>query len=378
MVYQRGKGKTYWLRFMLAGKIYHESARTLSKKEALRTEARRKAELRQSPRYDIPAPRLPPFRDAAAEWLLSREGLVSPNTLALGRGRLKRLLPAFGGTQPSDITPQDVARYQQARLRQGAQGRTVNMEVQVLRQILKASRCWRHLEGEVHALRERRGIGKALSPEDEGRLLDECARSGSACHTAAVLALNTAMRGGELRGLKWGQVDFARRILTVGESKTEAGTGRLIPLNRCALDALERWGGAFPGRRPEECVFPHGWRTAWRNALRRAGLRLRFHDLRHTAISKLGEAGAPEQAIMAIAGHISRRMLERYSHIRMDAKRRALDSIVTKTVTKRECQTGTSHDPQEMLAGTTGLEPATSCVTGMRSNQLNYVPAENQ
>ena len=56
---------------------------------------------------------------------------------------------------------------------------------------------------------------------------------------------------------------------------------------------------------------------------------LRFHDLRHTAITKLAESQASDQTIMAIAGHVSRQMLEHYSHIRMAAKRAALDSIST-------------------------------------------------
>jgi hypothetical protein len=56
---------------------------------------------------------------------------------------------------------------------------------------------------------------------------------------------------------------------------------------------------------------------------------LRFHDLRHTAITKLAESQASDQTIMAIAGHVSRQMLEHYSHIRIAAKRVALDSIAT-------------------------------------------------
>jgi integrase len=62
--------------------------------------------------------------------------------------------------------------------------------------------------------------------------------------------------------------------------------------------------------------------------LKRAGLELRFHDLRHTCITKLAESQASEQTLMAIAGHVSRRMIEHYSHIRMAAKRSAVDAIV--------------------------------------------------
>ena len=54
----------------------------------------------------------------------------------------------------------------------------------------------------------------------------------------------------------------------------------------------------------------------------------RFHDLRHTLITKLVESGAGDETIMRIAGHVSRRMLSRYAHIRREAKRKALESIV--------------------------------------------------
>jgi integrase len=71
-----------------------------------------------------------------------------------------------------------------------------------------------------------------------------------------------------------------------------------------------------------------GWRTAWRHALKRAGFHCRFHDLRLTCTTKLSESQASEMTIMAIAGHVSRRMLEHYSRIRTAAKRAALDAIV--------------------------------------------------
>jgi integrase len=70
------------------------------------------------------------------------------------------------------------------------------------------------------------------------------------------------------------------------------------------------------------------WRSAWRPALKRAGLQIRFHGLRHTCITKLAESQASEHTLMAIAGHVSRKMIEHYSHIRMEAKRAALDAIV--------------------------------------------------
>ena len=70
-------------------------------------------------------------------------------------------------------------------------------------------------------------------------------------------------------------------------------------------------------------------KTAWRNVLRKAKVKIRLHDLRHTVITKLAESGASDETIMAIAGHVSRRMLSRYAHIRTEAKRRALEAVAT-------------------------------------------------
>jgi integrase len=203
-------------------------------------------------------------------------------------------------------------------------------------------------------------------------LLARCATVDSACYAATVLALNTTMRKDEIRKLRWKQVDLFEGVLTVGKSKTDAGTGRVIPLNPAARRALADWGNSFTDRMPEHYIFPwcesrhvdlskatQGWRTAWRRVTRSVecpkcgrlqrpadscqnpeckadiqGMKsslagLRFHDLRHTAITKLAESQASDQTIMAIAGHVSQQMLEHYSHIRMAAKRAALEAIST-------------------------------------------------
>ena len=132
-----------------------------------------------------------------------------------------------------------------------------------------------------------------------------------------------------------------QRSLIVGKSKTDAGSGRIIPLSQPAVAVLTKWAIRMPEAKPEHFIFPAcenhnidptrpitSFRKAWRNATKTAGLAgLRFHDLRHTAITKLAESMASEQTIMAIAGHVCRKMLEHYSHIRMDAKRTAIDAI---------------------------------------------------
>jgi integrase len=60
---------------------------------------------------------------------------------------------------------------------------------------------------------------------------------------------------------------------------------------------------------------------------RKAGVSGRWHDNRHTLITELAESGAGDETIMEIAGHVSRQMLSRYSHIRVEAERKTLEEI---------------------------------------------------
>ena len=96
------------------------------------------------------------------------------------------------------------------------------------------------------------------------------------------------------------------------------------------------------------------WRTAWRRALKDAGLSIRFHDLRHACITKLAESQASEQTIMSIAGHLSRTMLEHYSHIRMAAKRVALEGIVKNQTTGADFQTGVNQNVHQLANAESG------------------------
>jgi integrase len=68
------------------------------------------------------------------------------------------------------------------------------------------------------------------------------------------------------------------------------------------------------------------WKNGWKTALKAAGLKYRFYDLRHTFVTRLAENPAvSEQTITALAGHVSKRMLEHYSRIRVAAKRAAIE-----------------------------------------------------
>jgi integrase len=344
------RGDVWWYKFRFAGQMVRESSKSASKTVAKDAERIRRRELEES-WNQIKRRTLPPtFERAGSAWLDAERPHLAERTYEIYEVALRcHLKPALGSLLLCDIDASRIASYQARRKAEKASARTLNKELQVLRQVLRRHKLWANLQGDVKFEREHNNIGKALSREEEKNLLAACG-SNALLNAVVTLALNTALRKNEIRILRWSQLDFEKRTVAVGRAKTEGGSGRVIPLNQPAFDALVKWAGRLVESKTEDYVFPaceaagierkhpdreridpsrpiRSWRSAWRAALKRSGLQIRFHDLRHTCITKLAESQASEQTLMAISGHVSRRMIEHYSHIRMEAKRAALDAI---------------------------------------------------
>lgn len=194
-------------------------------------------------------------------------------------------------------------------------------------------------------------VGKAYTPEEKERLLSEAKAARSpVIYPALMLALHAGMRDAEIRTMQWARLDLfnPKPYLAVGDSKTEAGEGRTIPLNSELLEAMVEYSKWYTNRfgiiQPDWYVFAFGkpWpqdptrpvvslKTAWGNVRRKAKVQGRWHDNRHTFITGLAESGeAGDETIRDMAGHVSRQMLKHYSHIGMEAKRRAVESLVSR------------------------------------------------
>ena len=367
------RGKVWWCDFTASGERFQKSLETavwneaLAKKKELEAEAQRG---RLLPKAHSFGARLR-FPDAADQYQAERKAHLAPKSIRMEKERLKPLRAYFSASPLKDISVDLIQAYIAYRKQAGAANRTVNMELGILRRILKRAKLWYRVSEDVKPLPERRNIGRALSHDQKVKLIKtaESKPEWQNARLAMTLALNTTMRACEIKGLRWRDIDFMERTLTIRRSKTEAGE-RLIPLIPEAWEAIlelrERAKG-FAGTEPEHYVFPTcegrrkpdstkpmmDWRTAWRKLTREAGLPgLRFHDMRHHAITELAESGESEQTIMAIAGHVSRKMLEHYSHIRVDAKRKALEALSGKPAKKAETgQHGGDHVTKHVTMG---------------------------
>lgn len=116
---------------------------------------------------------------AAEEWQQTKQLVWCPKMRIIAAGSMKHILPVLGKRLLVDIESRDVTRYQKARLAEGAANRTVNIEVGMLRQIMRKYGTWARIQAEVTMLPERDDVGHALSAEEESPLLLECGRSRS-------------------------------------------------------------------------------------------------------------------------------------------------------------------------------------------------------
>ena len=354
MVYRRGK--TWWYEFMFMGQRIRETSRSRSKTLAIDAERKRRRELEESAnglRRGRKRPLL--FAVAAREHLEIKRSEVKPSTLRIESKSIDHLTPFFGKQLLIDITAKDIAAYQGGRAAEGAAGATINLEIGTLRAILVRHRLWANIQPDVKKRPERDDVGVALDADAEDRLLAACLASRSRLlWPAVVLALNTGLRRSELFGLRWGQIDVVDWMIRVGESKTRAGRHREVPLNSRARMAIQMWAEHFPDRTDEDFVFPSEHvgaggdnfdanitstepskavgtlKTAWNTAKKIARVSVRWHDLRHTAVTRLLESGQTLPMVASIMGwspSTTVRMAQRYGHISTDARRAAMEAM---------------------------------------------------
>jgi integrase len=220
------------------------SAKTNSKTVAREAERARRRDLELGFNRIAKRERLPLFAVAAKEWLASKSALT-PLGKVYYEQYSRKLIREFGSRLVSDITMNEIADLQRNLLGEGLSGRTVNCEVATLRQILKHYGCWTSLSGRVRFLRERTDRGRALSRDEENKLLDAIWMSPSpVSYPFFIMSLDAGLRPSESRALRrrdlalrWKGGAIVEGEIIVSRSKTDGGTGRVVPHESCVRRA---------------------------------------------------------------------------------------------------------------------------------------------
>ena len=254
--------------------------------------------------------------------------------------RIGMIKKVFGDRPATSIRPYEIADWLDSLGRAPA---TVNRYKVTLSSIYRYGKQRDKVQvnpaREVAQQKLNNGIVRYLKPDEEKRLRAVLQKAVDACgpqneqrrkrlqHRIYELdvALGTGMRKGEQYGLRWSDIDFDRRVITLRDTKN--GSSRTVPMIDDVVSAfrqlkklsLERKDRAIdrPNAAPDDVVFGIGDNKKWwESALKDAKIKaFRWHDLRHTFCSRLAQAGVSLKVIQEAAGHKTIQMSARYAHM---------------------------------------------------------------
>ena len=276
-------------------------------------------------------------------------GRLKPSTIRSYQSNLdSHIEPFFGARQLAEVTLASVQEFIKALLGKGLSAKTIGNVIVILKEMFKHAVQWGHLDANpVQYVERPRGEDKemdVLTPEEVRRLLDA---QEEPLRTLLLTAVLTGMRQGELLGLQWEDIDFARHQVHVRRSLWHGTLGtpksrrsrRAIDMPPTLEQALKqlsttrRYEFVFCSERGTPLDADNFRHREFPAALRRAELRrIRFHDLRHTYTSLLIAHGAHPKYIQAQLGHASiQTTLDRYGHLMPQihpAEAQKLDQLV--------------------------------------------------
>ena len=386
----------YWMKYYMEGRPFQESTRTLDRGEAKNLLKQREGEvatgLYRGPQVDRIT-----FEDLAA--LIEQDYQLNKRKTSM---RVKKLMlhlePFFRKMRASRITTHMIKGYAVTRQKQGAANATINRELGCLKRMF-------HLGFQqtpqlvvkvphIPQLKEHNIRSGFFEHEDflalRGALPDYA-------QVAVTLAYYSGMRMGELCSLQWGQVNWTEGKLYLRSEDTKTSTPRVLFLTGDLLRVLKTWKARCEKKWPMCSWICHrggirlqSLKHSWRKACIAVGLGGMVHDprkgcevwegriphdFRRTAVRNMVRAGVPEKVAMAISGHKTRSVFDRYNIVDERDLERAAQSLsayfdqqkVTLTVTLRQLEGGDRGEVKtqvlekaaERLELARGIEPPT-------------------
>jgi len=238
--------------------------------------------------------------------------------------RLRMLNKFFGKTILAKLHSPMVALYRDIRIKQGISGSTVIKDLNTLSHIIDtAIKEWgfslpSNPVKNIRKPKANKGRDRRLSFNEEIILLEACRTHSIMMESIVIIAIETAMRLGEIIYLNWNDINLEKRVASLHLTKN--GESRNVPLSSRALKALK----VLPRQINNSRCF---WRwksvasfeSSWQRILKRSQLNnFRFHDFRHEASSRLFEKNLNVMEVAAITGHKSLQMLKRYTHLKAE------------------------------------------------------------
>ena len=343
-IYRRGQ--IFWIAYYVRGKQHQESCKSSDRRVAEKLLLQREIEAEQD--------KLPNFKaertkwDELAEDYLREYRITGYSSLKRAKQHVTNLKPHFGGMKAHDITSNHINKFidkqKDAELANG----TINRQLSALRRMFNIGAKQTPPKvlriPHIKMLKED-NVREGFFEHDEFLAL----RGALPEHLRPVvtLAYYTGMRKSEILGMKWDQVDLREGIIRLSQRDTKTRQARTIPMND------EVWGLLVARKRDRDLQFPdmpfafytpegepiESFRKAWITACKKAGLKGKlFHDFRRTGVRNMVRSGVPEVVAMAISGHRTRSVFDRYNIVSEADLRLAARRVETYTKAKMEAE----------------------------------------
>jgi integrase len=360
------RGTVWWMSFSVDGRQVRKSTETTDRKQAQRIFDKIKGEVAEGKWFEHLEGEDRTFNELMDRYMKEHSAVnKAPRSYQRDKVLEKHLRRAFGKMILTEIQPKMIADYKTKRREEGVSPRTINYELILMGHAFNlAMKEWQWVnDNPVMRVRKERVnniIERWLTLEEEEKLL---AASPKWLQEIIIFAIHTGFRQGEILNLKWSQVDFQRRTVTLLEQKNRSVD--TLPLNATALGILSS-RKTEQGENPDGYVFlnqRHKRRgksvliRRFHIAVRKAGIpALRFHDLRHTFATRLVQNGVDLFAVQKLGRWKSTEMIKRYAHHNPESLRARIEVMDT---VRAPIITNLSQSPPEA-----GKKPSLKLVSG--------------
>ncbi len=242
------------------------------------------------------------------------------------KSHLKRIRTAFGDRRAIDISSEAVDRYVESRLSDGAANATINREIGLLAQAFKLG-VERQRISAAPRIRKLSEKGNARQGFFEKADFDALVKHlPDYLEGFAKFGYYSGWRRGEIRSLRWADLDLAAKVIRLRPENSKTREGRILPLEGELWNVIAEQGAAREYENPDKTIGVSSYvfhrkgesigdiRKSWDAACKRAKIEGKiFHDFRRTAIRHMIRAGVPERVAMTISGHRTRAIFDRYN-----------------------------------------------------------------
>ena len=315
------RGRVWWIKYYRNGKSFRETSKSRKLRDAKALLRKREADTRPF-NLSGPAPERVRFEEIADDFLNEYQANNRKSFVWAKRRTEQHLKPFFAGLRVPEITTEQVRAYTTRRQAEGASNASINRELAALKRMFNLAAATtppKVIRVPYIPMLKERNVRKGFFEHREFLAL----RRELPEYLKPVLTFGyyTGARMGEILNLRWRQVDLKGRTVNLDPGTTKNDQPRTIPLARELVGALKALKAIHDLNSPDgESVFTRNGKrirtfyVAWKSACKRAGASERlFHDLRRTAVRNMVRAGVPERVAMAISGHKTRSIFDRYN-----------------------------------------------------------------